>query len=370
MRLLWPGTETPRSAGTSRTPPAERTVMSAMARPAFGLTSSITESWVASAPTAVNHWSGTGRRAVDGGERGRLRAAGDQAGRQVVGAGDHRRAEPLGRGGDPAGAHRQRRGRGAEPDLDVARHLGGRVVRADDADTEQVGPDAGQRVGADHGRGGERGLDRRPSVPLIAVGVQDQQRQHAGHGQHDGEDHVGPETGASSRTAFALALGRGRAQHQHDQDREPPAGPAARPAATSAARRGRSAESGRSTCQARVLRSSALACSSPAVASSAAATSPSAGAGSTTYSMPREASASTASGVGRAASPCTSVVKSRSSGGQVEHLVLAGGDAVVAAHGVGQPVAPGSRGPRGSRARGRAPSSAPCRPGCRRRGRR
>ena len=38
----------------------ERTVMSAMAGPAFGLTSSITESWVASAPTPVNQWSATG----------------------------------------------------------------------------------------------------------------------------------------------------------------------------------------------------------------------------------------------------------------------------------------------------------------------
>jgi hypothetical protein len=34
--------------------------MSAMAGPAFGLTSSMTESWVASAPAAVNHCSGSG----------------------------------------------------------------------------------------------------------------------------------------------------------------------------------------------------------------------------------------------------------------------------------------------------------------------
>ena len=97
-----------RRAGRARRgrPLGERTVMSAMAGPAFGLTSSITESWVAPAPTAGEPLVGHRRRAVDRGERGRLRAAGDQAGREVVGAGDHRRAEPRRCGRDPAGAHR------------------------------------------------------------------------------------------------------------------------------------------------------------------------------------------------------------------------------------------------------------------------
>ena len=105
-RLLLPGTETPRSAGTSTTPLGERTVMSAMAGPAFGLTSSSTESWVGVRADPGEPLVGHRGRAVDRGQRRRLRAPGDQAGREVAGAGDHRRTESLRCRGDAAGAHR------------------------------------------------------------------------------------------------------------------------------------------------------------------------------------------------------------------------------------------------------------------------
>ena len=73
-----PGTEMPSSSGTSSGPACDQRTTSPTARPAFGLTSSMTELWVAPEPRPVNHCSARRRPAVRRGERGGARAAGDQ----------------------------------------------------------------------------------------------------------------------------------------------------------------------------------------------------------------------------------------------------------------------------------------------------
>ena len=142
------------------------------------------------------------------------------------------------------------------------------------------------------------------------------------------------------RVAHRRASGHWSARRGRHAPRSPRAWRTSRPTRSQRARTvdGRRVRAGWSTCQARVVRSSALACTSPPVASRAAATSPSAGDGSTTYSMPRPASRSTTSGVGRETSARTSGVKPASSAREVEDLVLAERDAVPAADRVGQPV--------------------------------
>ena len=95
---------------------------------------------------------------------------------------------------------------------------------------------------------------------------------------------------------------------------------------------------GRLTCQARVERSSALAWSSPPEASSPAATVPSAGDGSTTYWMPCVGQPGD-DGRARPRGQRLHVGVEVGVGlGRGEDLVLADGDAVAAAHGVGEAV--------------------------------
>ena len=181
--LVPPGTDTPRSTGSSSKPPGERTVMSAIAGPAFGLTSSTTESWVASAPTPVNHWSATGGSQSTA-------ASGAVCDRPATSPGA-RSSEPVTTvGPSPGGAVETRRVRSSSgaadepsPDLDLAGHLRLRVC-AEQGHAEQVGTGAGQGVGADHRRGGQRGLDGGLPVRLVAVGVQEQQCQHRDQRQH------------------------------------------------------------------------------------------------------------------------------------------------------------------------------------------
>ena len=327
--------------------------MSAIAGPALGLTSSTTESWVAPAPTAVNHWSATGGAQSTAASGAGLRAAGDQPGGEVVGARDDGGAGPRRRDGDPAGADPQR-----SRSCHRARPGRARDLRAgstpERAHAERVGAGAGQRARADHRGRGQRRLDRRLGRP----GCSRSGRAAAAPARTPPGAATARSTSAPNRRLIAGPLpGPGPCWARRapaPRGSPSPAGRAARCAARTAVPRGPRADSGRSTCQARVAAVLGARRTRPPVASSAAATSPSAGAGRTTYSMPRAASVSTASGSGRETRPRTSAVKSRSSAVSAEHLVLAGGDAVVAAHRVGRARRRPSRGPRGSRARGRA----------------
>ena len=289
--LLLPGTETPRSAGTSSDAVgrADGDVGDGRAgvrvdqldhRVVGGVRADRGEPLV-----------GHRRRAVDRGERGRLRAARDQPGREVVGAGDHRRARA------PAVRCDTRRVRTAQRCRPTCRARPGRrpSTFASGSAPRVLTPSRSDPV-----PGRAPGQTTDAEVSGVSTGAC---ALAAGRGPGAGAaapartttgSTIARSTSAPNRRLIAGPLpGRGRSTARTARGRpgsRRPAGPAARSAATTAARRGRSAESGRSTCQARVLRSSALACTSPAVASSAAATSPSAGAGSTTYSMPREAS--------------------------------------------------------------------------------
>ena len=308
--------------------------MSATAGPAFGVDQLEHRGVRGAGADPGEPLVGHRRRAVDGGQRRGLRAPGHQAGRQVVGAGDHVGPSPAAAVETRRGAHLQRCAptRRARPGRRPSTFASGSAPR-------MLTPSGRTRCrAARSGRPPRRrsAASRPAAVPCGSPrsGCRSSSASAATTRQHDRAGARRPRPAPHRRPPSRLAVGRRRAQHQRRPGSRAPAGRAARSAATTAARRGRRPTSGRSTCQARVLRSSALACTSPPVASSAAATSPSAGAGSTTYSMPRAASA--VHGVrGRARrQPPHQRGEVAVLGGQGEHLVLADGDAVVATHGV------------------------------------
>ena len=280
--------------------------MSAIAGPAFGLTSSIVELWVASAPAAVNHWSATGGA--------QSTAASGAVWERPASSPGARSSVPVTTTGPVPGDA-----------VDT------RPVRTRSGPTVSPRPTWTSPATFDAGSAPTVLTPSRSVPPGSALG---QTTEAAESGVSTAGSATGcSRSGRSSSSARAHATGSRIARTTSAPNRRLIAGPdpcsartapaptrIASPCSTSSPIRSHDrgpsrslADSGRSTCQARVLRSSALACTRPLVASRAAATSPSAGAGRTTYSIPRAASASTASGVGREARPRTSAVKSRSS---------------------------------------------------------
>ena len=286
-----PGTEMPSSSGTSSGPACDHSRTSPTARPAFGLTSSMTEPWVAPDPSPVNHCSADGGRQSVATSGSVQRPTGDQ-----------RRAR---------GRRRRRPRPGPSPAVTDVSCWGSRVTGSD------VVAEAREHLAA---RVGERGRRRpcpaacRPArdtpptptrascSPAPGVRRPRGRRRRGARASSAATQTTGssPATSRSERTRLIGASGswsarRGPAPRRGHRS----GGRAGRPAATTAARPPRRRPSGLSTCHARVSRSSALAATRPPVASRAAETSGSAGAGSTTYSMPAAPSAPTTPGVGR-----------------------------------------------------------------------
>ena len=191
-----PGTEMPSSSGTVSGPACDQSTTSPTARPALGLTSSMTELWVAPEPRPVNHCSAVGGRqsvAVNGvapdrpatrpgasastpvTTTGSLVATTGRLGRRL----HLRDLERL----DLNGTHVV-----AEP----RDHLAGRLGERRDPD-EHVRADRGR---ADHGRGGqggELGLVAYVVAPVALGRVGDQERGDADHRQGHGQRQVGAE---------------------------------------------------------------------------------------------------------------------------------------------------------------------------------
>ena len=273
--------------------------MSAMAGPAFGLTSSIDRVVGGPAPAPVNHWSATGGAQSTA-------ASGADCERPATRPGARSPVPVTTTGPVPARRsltrpERTRTAPAASPSptwTSPVTFVPGSAPRV--LTPEQVRARPGQRAGHTTDAEVERRLDRRLTAGLRrgpgAAAAAPAHRRPAARRRAPRR----PRAGASSPTSGPCV-----GAHRAPAPRGSPT-----PWRTSSPIRSHDrgpsrslADSGRSTCQARVLRSSALACTSPPVASSAAATSPSAGAGSTTYSMPRSASASTASGVGPRGQP-------------------------------------------------------------------
>ena len=346
MALL-PATETPRSAGTSTTPLGERTVMSAMAGPAFGLTSSSTESWVASAPTPVNHWSATGGAQSTAESGRRPRPPCDQAGREVAGAGDHRRAEPLRRRATRGGCGPAAVWPTAEPDLHVARRPSRPDLRRGCSRragrTPVPGRAPGQTTDAE-----VSAASRRVPVPLrlaVGPGCRSSSASTATTGSTTARSTSAPQPAPHRRPPSPVAVGRGCTQHEDDQDRDPLQDQQRRSAATTAARRARSRRAAGSTCQARVR--AVLGAGLVEAAGRVERGRDVAVGGRRQHDVldaARRPARATTSGVGREASACTSAVKSRSSVVRPRISSSPSGDAVAAAHGVGQAVLDACRG--------------------------
>ena len=262
---------------------APSTVTSATAGPASGLTSSSTEVWPAPAPTPVNHRSGRGPGSR--GPPGSCRRSGPRPGRAPVSSSPgprpgRRRPAPSsprpGAVGDRWSVAERRPG----PRRDAARrHCASAPTSAR--------PERGR---ADHGRAGQRRSRRRLGHGRRASGGRTSSeraaRSAAASTAPISDRRVSTtgaprwRTGVRAGVLMTTSSGWWAAQStattriaealEHQQHDPQPGAPG---------RRRRRASSGRSTCQARVVRSSALAWTSPAVASSTAATSPSAGDG-------------------------------------------------------------------------------------------
>ena len=329
----------------------------------------------APAPTPVNHWSGDGAGHGVAASLASPNRARDQAGREVVLAGHRDRPAPSSTRRDPPRGDLG--GAGPRP---VVRRVTSPAAPSPalESSTGGVSPDQadGQTTAAVVSGSGWAG--RRP-----ALGASGRTRASTATASATGSRtastvvtlrrRVDAASGCRARSAEAGAWGvgcgsrlapSGWSSGQHSTATTTIAdaldAPAARCAATTPVRRARAASSGRSTCQARVERSSALAWTRPAVASSDGGDVAVGGrrAARRTRCRARAERVDDRRRSGARPSARTSRGEGAVLGGQVEDLVLAEGDAVAAAHGVGQAVVDAAADRPGSRAR--APASELC----------
>ena len=210
-----PGTEMPSSSGTSSGPACDQSTTSPTARPALGLTSSMTELCVGAGAEAGEPLLGGRRPAVRRGERRGARPTGDQ--RRAPGR-RRRRPRPARRSAARretwAGATGTGRHVVAEPRQDLTARLGER------RDTRGPRP-AAERRRAHHRRGGQRAAARAAAAYVVAAVARVGPRPPAARRRRPpaaaaASDEVGAEP--AHRRLLAGPARRGRAQHQHHDD--------------------------------------------------------------------------------------------------------------------------------------------------------